>query len=295
MPEVATLPAGSPEWVEQRRFLVGGSEVASVLGISPWESPFSLWHRKAGALEHQDLTGSAPVYWGTVLEPVVRDEWLLRHADTHGCPELGVTVAEGPGIVSPDAVVRRADGPREVLEVKTAAYPDGWGPTGGDQIPIHYRCQLQWYLGILGLTTGHVAVLIGGNDFREYVIPFDPDDYALMLDAATVFVASLEAGERPGLDSAQATQGAVRKLHPDIDRGNHVDLDAALADALVTSKRDLDAAKAAHRYYSTQVLDAMGDAQHARHPDGHRVAYRAARDGGTPYLVIDRNATKEHP
>ena len=298
MPEVvATHPAGSPGWHEQRKLRVGGSEVAAVLGISPWESPFSLWHRKAGALAAEDLSGQPPVYWGNVLEPVVRDEWLLRHTDTHHArPELGLTVVDGPGIASPDAVVTTTTGAREVLEIKTAVYPDGWGPTGGDEIPIAYRCQTQWYMGLLGLPVANVAVLISGHDFREYRIQFDADDYALMRDAAAAFVDSLVAGERPGLDSAQATQDAVRKLHPDIDRGNRVDLDAALADALIASKRDLDAAKATHRYYATQALDAMGDAQYARHPDGHRVAYRAARDGGTPYLVIDRNATKEqHP
>lgn len=297
MPEiVATHPAGSPEWHEQRKLRIGGSEVAAILGISSWESPFSLWHRKAGALEAVDLSDQSPVYWGNVLEPVVRGEWMLRHADTHCAgPQLGLTVVDGPGIASPDAIVTTTTGAREVLEVKTALYPDGWGASGSDEIPIAYRCQIQWYMGLLGMPAAHVAVLIGGHDYRDYLIPFDGADYALMRDAAVAFVESLKSGDRPGLDSAQATQDAVRKLHPDIDRGDRVDLDAALADALIASKRDLDAAKAAHRYYSTQVLDAMGEAQYARHPDGRRVAYRAARDGGTPYLVIDRNATKEHP
>ena len=45
---IGTFSPGSEEWLAARADGLGGSEVAAVLGLSPFESRFSLWHRKAG-------------------------------------------------------------------------------------------------------------------------------------------------------------------------------------------------------------------------------------------------------
>lgn len=286
-----TLPTGSPEWHEQRRRRIGGSEIAALLGLSPFDSPFSLWHRKAGNVPPPDLDDEPVVHWGHRLEAVVRDEWMGLHRDSHYVrPELRVTVANGVAIASPDAVVsRRGRGygaDREVLEIKTAARADQWvdGP------PVYYMAQVQWYMGALGLPRAHFAVLIGGSDYREHTVDFDEADYELMLDAAERFVASLDADDAPPIDGAYATYETVRALHPDIDRGEAVEIPDDLADALLFAKAAKEVVDRDYREASSRVLDLMGAAQHACRPDGTRIAYRMARGDSTPFLVADKAA-----
>ena len=70
---------GSPEWTEARRTRLGGSEIAAVLGLSPWTSPFTLWHVKAGSVEPEP--GNRWTEWGHRLEPVVAAKFLDEHPE----------------------------------------------------------------------------------------------------------------------------------------------------------------------------------------------------------------------
>ena len=64
------------EWLEYRRHGIGGSDAAVVCGISRYKSPFELWLDKTGQLPEQEA--GEPAYWGTLLEPVVRNEFRKR-------------------------------------------------------------------------------------------------------------------------------------------------------------------------------------------------------------------------
>ncbi|MGH3923507.1 MAG: YqaJ viral recombinase family protein, partial [Pseudonocardiaceae bacterium] len=73
---------GSPEWHTAREDGLGGSEIAAVMGLSPWESRFSLWHRKAGRLD--PVQESPEMEWGKRLEDVI----AIKFGECH--PELDV-------------------------------------------------------------------------------------------------------------------------------------------------------------------------------------------------------------
>ncbi|MDQ3578214.1 MAG: YqaJ viral recombinase family protein, partial [Actinomycetota bacterium] len=59
---VGDFAPGSPEWHAARAQGLGGSEIAAVLGLSPWESRFSLWHRKTGTAS--PVVENDIMYWG---------------------------------------------------------------------------------------------------------------------------------------------------------------------------------------------------------------------------------------
>src|SRR3954453_14820737 len=47
-----SLVPGSPEWLRE----LTASKVAAVLGLSPWQSRFSLWYRMSGGLPEEPQT-----------------------------------------------------------------------------------------------------------------------------------------------------------------------------------------------------------------------------------------------
>ena len=44
------------DWLKARRKGIGGSDAASVLGISPWKSNVQLWEEKTGIAEPEDIS-----------------------------------------------------------------------------------------------------------------------------------------------------------------------------------------------------------------------------------------------
>ena len=56
---------------EERRKYIGGSDIATVLGMSRWNTPLKLWLEKIGEAEPTDLSTNEAVQLGTELEDFV--------------------------------------------------------------------------------------------------------------------------------------------------------------------------------------------------------------------------------
>jgi putative phage-type endonuclease len=283
---LANFKPGSPEWMSR----MTASKVAAVLGLSPWESRFSLWHRMAGLVPPQEETDQTRR--GHYLEDAVA-QWF---ADQH--QELDIAAGRAWAHVdrpwqaaSPDRLVHDTAGWYDaVLEIKTAAEMDGWGPAGTDEIPPYYRAQVVWQLDTLGLNVAYVAVLLPRLEFREYRIDYNADEAAYIRAEARAFLDSLPGGpaeQRPDLDAHGATYTAIRSLHPDIDPRDH-EVPADLAVEFCMARNWLKAAEIRYATALTRLADEMGEAKTAVYigPDGKRIklADRRAKNGGTPYV-----------
>lgn len=285
---------GTPEWRAARANGIGGSEVAAVLGLSPDESRFSLWHRKAGNVG--PVEQSDAMEWGHRLEAAVARKFFDEHPEfsDEGHTSAGTwTHPDRPWqIANPDRFVylRRPDGDVDLdslLEVKTARYGDDWGAEGTDEIPPYYRVQCLWYLDVLGLDRCHVAVLIAGQDYREYLVTYDPAEAEFIRTEVRAFLDTLDAGEAPSIDDHTATYQTIRELHPDIDGTDH-ELDDHIAATYIEARNRLAVVTAHEQHARSLVADAMGDAKTARW-GAHVIARRQARKDGTPYVVAARN------
>jgi len=289
---------GSPAWMTK----MTASKVAAVLGLSPWESRYSLWHRMAGLLEPElqddDMTR------GHYLEPAVA-HWF---ADQH--PDL-IVGDGGPWqhpardwqAATPDRLcyagpVRDDDaGPVALLEVKTSLYSDEWGEPGTDEIPPYYRAQVVWQMDTLGLSIAHVAVLLlQAGRFAEYRVDYNPTEAEYIRDEAREFLNSLPGGpaeQVPSLDEHAATYAAVRKLHPDINPVD-VDVPAWLARDYCAAVKVLRDATRAHDYWRTVLADHMQTARRALF-DGKPIASRRAKGAGDPYVQAAAKLPEEIP
>lgn len=176
------------QFLENRKKGIGGSDVAAILGFSPYKSPYQLWLDKTGRSEKKAQNESA--HFGHLLEDVVAKEfsrraglkvqrvtqqlfledhpWALGNIDRAVInPEISGNVRFKDGALTTD----------QLLECKTASeyMSKLFGEEGSDQVPDYYLTQCLWYLMITGCQIIHLAVLIGGNKFRMYRIERDED------------------------------------------------------------------------------------------------------------------------
>ncbi|MER6876538.1 lambda-exonuclease family protein, partial [Amycolatopsis sp. NPDC000673] len=249
---VGTFEPGSSVWLAARVSALGGSEVAAVLGLSPWESRFSLWHRKKGYAAQAEDT--EVMRWGRWLEePIARafaelhPEYRVRRTGTWA------SRARPWQIATPDRLLSSLT-ERALLEVKTAHSADEWGEPGTDEVPIYYRTQALWQLDTLRLSRAHIAVLISGADYREYAVDWNISEVSVLREAAREFLDTLERDQRPDIDEHTATYRTVRALHPLIE-DVEVEIAPTLAERYRAAVAEHKAAEDMKRRAAAEVLD----------------------------------------
>ena len=71
------------DWLKARRKGIGGSDAASVLGISPWKSNVQLWEEKTGIAEPEDISDKEAVRFGKESEAAIRRLFELDFPQFH--------------------------------------------------------------------------------------------------------------------------------------------------------------------------------------------------------------------
>lgn len=251
---------------------VGASETAVTLGLSPFESPFSLYWRKVGRVI--DTGDNDAMRWGRRLESVIADEFADRH------PELTVTpsglyqdVDHPHRLATPDRELFDGDTRVAALECKAAGTFDGWGEDGSDEILVYYRCQVLWQMAVLDLPVAYLACLFRGSIYREYVIERDEVDLGIITRAVDEFWQRVQAGDPPPLDWTRSTLSTLKRLHPTVD-DREVDVGADLAcryQAACDAAREADRVK---KQTENELRAMLGAARYAV-VAGERVASRS--------------------
>jgi predicted phage-related endonuclease len=104
---------------------------------------------------------------------------------------------------------------RRALEVKTTSIADDWGEDGTTEIPNYVMCQIQHYMHVIKLDVVDVAVLIGGNDYRQYEIPRMDDLIRRIIEAEEEFWDRVEAKvpPEPEFEHRSMTE-LIKNLYP---------------------------------------------------------------------------------
>lgn len=272
------------DWLAVRRTGIGGSDAAAAVGLSPYKSQLELWLEKTGRdaelpkPDHSDTT--EPVYWGTLLEPIVAAAYtqqtgnrvrkvnaVLRH------PSIPFMLAnldrEVTGV--PDV---------QILECKTA------GEFGArlwrDGVPDYVQLQVQHQLAVTGKRAADVAVLLCGQQLEVHRVERDDELIARLIPLEAQFWQYVESDTPPPADGSESADRALRCLYPR-DAGNTVDftedrrLSAAFAD-LVAVRADIAMREQHEANLKQEIQQAMGDASRALFETGD-VSFKRSRDG----------------
>lgn len=216
-----------------RTTFIGGSDVAAILGVSPWKSVVDLWLDKVTP-RSEDKQNVVAKRRGSRLEPyildMIREEYGLvivrnnrRYVDKK-IPFFGCEVdAEGhePEIVYAD------ESCLDNLELKSV-HPfkaKEWGEEDTDLLPIYYIAQSQWGLGITGRRTCRVFALIG-DDLKSYVVERDDELIEMMRAKSEEFwIKYVQPKIQPPINfQHKDVLETLKRLYPGTD-GNVIEAD----------------------------------------------------------------------
>lgn len=209
------------EWEHVRRYSIGGSEASTVLGVSHYQTPRSLYYEKKAPVQEPENIGRQHILdYGHYVE----DHIVSSFAATLGAivyPEHRMFAhAEYPFITcNPDGIFMFPDGHLELFEAKTAfrMKRDEWKAG----IPDYYEPQPRQYLEVLNdprLLGGHIGVCLGGDPMDRLCHRYERDAQkgAAQIQQVVAFWNDyIVAGVLPPLSgNMKLDMEAVYKYHP---------------------------------------------------------------------------------
>lgn len=242
---------------------IGGSDAGKVMGQSTYGTPWEVYHSKRGDLPRKEQT--EPMYWGTVLEPVIANRWGQDHPEsTLDNVDALFQHHEFPWMLAtPDRLVDD-DG---VLEIKTASHwvADQWED---GNVPNDYAIQGQHYCEVLDRDWCEFAVLIGGSDYRTHRFERDERIGQLIIERCGQFWQQVQDGTPPQSSSSDR----VVDLYPSHITGEILPVsfdERAAIDRAKAIDEEIKQLKDQRDHELNVLRDAMGQAETAM--DGDQV------------------------
>lgn len=261
---------------------IGGSEVAAVLGLSPFRTPLDVWREKV--LGQRDDVDTPATRAGKRFEPHILDAYRKR-------------LPEGSRLWTPPALVdgyRRSTvdalaevrGWREVVEAKATLFASDYGPEDSDEVRLDYVVQGTWYAHHHGADEIAYPVLMWPRDMRD-LLGLTPPEIVATCELRVLRVSYSARLARTLVERVEAfwQQHVVPEVPPPavdledikrlilVARGTSMPVDEDLVRLLI----DRDRAKAAEKAAEARVkaLDfairqKLGPIEQAHDPRTHR-------------------------
>lgn len=280
MKPIIIRPSNREEWLKERSNGIGASEVGSILGLSPFDSPFSLWLKKTGQVEPEPENQAMKC--GHLLEPVVTQLWEEATGEKVIKASAADIIYVHPEYdymrATPDRIVR---GRKKLLECKTTITD-----IDPEDIPAHWIAQCIYQQYVTGIHNCDLAWLVKGRYFGYVNVPYDAEFAEFIAERVREFwTESVIGGNEPELISVQdfATKGS--------DPGTTVDADdKALGEIL--SLRKLNEIMSKDEAEANALKDAiklyMGEAESIVY-DGKPLATWKSGARGRTFRLKDKN------
>lgn len=179
-------PLISAGQMDRQKYL-GGSDVAAILGISPWRTALDVYMDKIQPrVEETDPARLKVLTRGKRMEPYVID--LLQE-------ETGLQVVRrGQRYIDRELPFIAAEIDAEAesgenIEIKTSSpfKAREWGEQQTDEIPVYYTAQAMHGMMITDASVCVFGVLIGADDFRVYRVERDDETIAAIREREIAF------------------------------------------------------------------------------------------------------------
>lgn len=212
---------------------LGGSDVAAILGISPWRTPLEVYLDKVQPREKPVDPNKQRVFTrGQRMEPYVID-LLAEETGMEIIHRGNRYIHRDYGFIAAEIDAEAASG--ENIEIKTVSpfKAKEWGEVQTDAIPVHYTAQAMHGLMVTGKQVCIFSVLIGGDDFRIYRVERDEETIQAILEKEVAFWDRIK-----NLNPPEATSVSDISLMFEKDAGTSIEADGK-ALALFNDLRDM--------------------------------------------------------
>lgn len=182
-------PKDRQAWLKDRESGIGSSEVGTILGLNPWETPLQLWRRKKGIdlPKPENFAMKAGHYLEDAVSKFYSDETGKEIIKASAGDWLIVNNEKSFLRVSPDRTYWIPGRPKSernkgIVECKTTQME-----VDADNPPQHWFAQLQYQLGVAELEQGALAWLTMGRSFGYRDFTFDKEFYEWMVEEVEKF------------------------------------------------------------------------------------------------------------
>lgn len=255
-------------WLEARTKDITSTESAALFGLSPYLTPFELWHRKKAGLV-VEVEPNERMKWGTRLQDsiakgIAEDQnWKVkRRADYERLPEFRIGASFDFTIQGK----KEADGLLEIKNVDPLAMRDDW-IVDGDllEAPPHIEMQVQHQLLVSGLPYAFIGALVGGN--RIVLIRREPSPVVISAIVTKIqdFWTTIDKNQAPKPNFAKDA-AFVTKLNQAVKPGTVLDVTGneeieGLVSLYGMSKATIDEHTARREEIKAKLLMKIGDAE----------------------------------
>lgn len=227
----AVIQQNTPEWLELRKTCIGASDMAVIMGDSPWATPFQLWQEKAGLKLPKEINFA--MQRGLDLEPMARKEFE-NITGTKVEPVVVFHAEHSWLMASLDGAYYHDGKITNIVEIKCASKLDHELAKKG-KIPKKYYAQLQTQLAVTNLK---MAYYFSFDGKKGVIVEVNRDDIYIerLIEKAIDFKRCIDQFIPPELTEKEMRQTDCQKIE------------------------DKDAEKLAERYFDlSNIIDDLNE------------------------------------
>lgn len=198
-------------------YTVGGSDVATIFGVSPWTTPLELWMIKKGRMKPAVKANANQLAMGHMLEPIAAHFYAQKTGNTVMDDTYMYQHADFPYALADfdRRFIRASDGEPGILECKSCTYRKA-GDWANGAYPLYYELQLRFYLAVADVNIGAFSAIWGNNPDNDLATPDIVRDKAkedMIFERLDQWIWSLEHDKPPtmaGIPSKLALESLAR-------------------------------------------------------------------------------------
>ena len=266
-----TAGMSNERWLECRahgpkgdiEYTVGGSDVATIFGVSPWTTPLELWMIKKGRMKPAVKANALQLEMGHLLEPIAAHFYEVRSGNRVYDDTYMYQHADHPyALADFDRRFERAsDGEPGILECKSTTYRHAADWDDG-AFPLYYELQLRFYLSVADVNIGAFSAVWGNNPESDLATPEITRDMAkedMIFEKLDQWIWSLRHDKPPtmaGIPSKLAMDSLSRIYQASNPALPTIELPKKYESSLrriLALQKDIDACQAELKRYEEEV------------------------------------------